>query len=333
MRREHSGNGKIKSMMEGRAARAFAVAASAFFCVLTMLEFAAFRLEWNVPALGGVRDFWSEEMQKGELALDESTENVLFDGPSAPGREKGADVKTQGGGSDPGASEEGSTGGDGAVSGGNQSGIVGEAEDGISGMSGADSHGGADAPENGKQEQKPEFPYYIRINRRQNCITVYTVDEGGEYTIPHRAMLCSTGLYNATPTGTFQISNKYLWRELYGGVYGQYATRIYRGILFHSVPYYRKDKSTLSADKYNKLGQQASMGCVRLTVEDAKWIVENCPEGTTVEIYDDDDPGPLGKPEASKIDLDDPRKGWDPTDPDADNPWREASETEWRDIP
>lgn len=40
------------------------------------------------------------------------------------------------------------------------------------------------------------------------------------------------------------------------------------------------------------------MGCVRLTVEDAKWIAENCPEGTTVEIYDGEDPGPLGKPEA-----------------------------------
>ena len=63
------------------------------------------------------------------------------------------------------------------------------------------------------------------------------------------------------------------------------------------------------------------MGCVRLTVEDAKWIYDNCPSGTYVEIYDSEDPGPLGKPEALKLDADSPNKGWDPTDPDERNPW------------
>ena len=173
-----------------------------------------------------------------------------------------------------------------------------------------------------------EFPYYIKINRRQNCITVYTLDENGEYTVPYKAMICSTGLYNATPRGTFHLSTKYLWRELYGKVYGQYATRITGGVLFHSVPYYKKSKSALCTEKYNKLGQQASMGCVRLTVEDAKWIADNCPSGTTVEIYDNDDPGPLGKPEAAHIDTDSPNKGWDPTDPDVENPWHQLSDDE-----
>lgn len=70
------------------------------------------------------------------------------------------------------------------------------------------------------------------------------------------------------------------------------------------------------------------MGCVRLTVEDAKWIADNCPSGTTVEIYDDDDPGPLGKPEAALIDTDSPNKGWDPTDPDVENPWHQLSDDE-----
>ncbi len=44
-------------------------------------------------------------------------------------------------------------------------------------------------------------------------------------------------------------------------------------------------------------------------MEDAKWIAENCSEGTTVEIYDGEDPGPLGKPEAEKIDSDRPKPG------------------------
>lgn len=70
------------------------------------------------------------------------------------------------------------------------------------------------------------------------------------------------------------------------------------------------------------------MGCIRLTVEDAKWIAENCPSGTAVEIYDADDPGPLGKPETIKIDTDNPNKSWDPTDPDTENPWSNLSDTE-----
>ena len=87
-----------------------------------------------------------------------------------------------------------------------------------------------------------------------------------------------------------------------------------------------KNKSTLYWDKYNKLGQQASMGCVRLTVEDAKWIYDNCPSGTAVEVYDSEDPGPLGKPETLKLDKDNINKGWDPTDPDERNPWHQWSE-------
>lgn len=179
---------------------------------------------------------------------------------------------------------------------------------------------------NGTADGGEAFPYYIKVNRKQNCITVFRMDADGAYTEPYRAMVCSTGLYNATPRGTYHLSTKYLWRELYGGVYGQYATRITGGVLFHSVPYYRKSKSTLCTDKYNKLGQQASMGCIRLTVEDAKWIAENCPQGTTVEIYDGENPGPLGKPEAEKIDLDSPNKSWDPTDPDENNPWLAMSD-------
>lgn len=170
--------------------------------------------------------------------------------------------------------------------------------------------------------ENDSFPYYIKVNRQANCVTIYIKDDQGEYTIPVKAMVCSVGLKGNTPLGVFRTSTKYNWRYLYGDVYGQYAYRINGPILFHSVPYYKKDKSTLKAEEYNKLGEPASKGCVRLSVEDAKWLIDNCPEGTTVEIYDSEDPGPLGKPEAIKIDTSSPNKGWDPTDPDEANPWK-----------
>lgn len=172
-----------------------------------------------------------------------------------------------------------------------------------------------------------KHPYYIKINRRQNCVTVYKLDEKGKYTIPVKAMACSVGVNNATPTGTFHISNQYRWHTLMGNVYGQYCSRIVDGVLFHSVYYSDTDPSTLAYNSYNRLGTAASHGCVRLNVADAKWIYDNCASGTTVKIYDGNDPGPLGKPTPVRIDTSSKYRGWDPTDPSKDNPWRKMAPT------
>ena len=89
-----------------------------------------------------------------------------------------------------------------------------------------------------------------------------------------------------------------------------------------SVPYSKQDNSTLLYRSYNKLGNAASHGCVRLTTADAKWIYDCCPLGTTVMIYDSWGGTVLPKPSAVKISASDGRRGWDPTDPDPANPWR-----------
>ena len=34
-------------------------------------------------------------------------------------------------------------------------------------------------------------PYYVKVNRLQNVVTIYTLDEDGYYTKPVRAMVCS----------------------------------------------------------------------------------------------------------------------------------------------
>jgi lipoprotein-anchoring transpeptidase ErfK/SrfK len=311
----------IEKVWKNRAAIVIAIAATVFMCGLTALEFVALRMEWNLPVLayvtGDSDSYIFEEYRSDEMKLDDSTENVLLEEDMRQGKSQSRDDRQEDITQSESQSEKS---GKDAVQGESQS------ENRQEDVSQKENTQEKDSQQ--PASDKTEFPYYIKINRRQNCITVYTSDENGEYTVPYKAMICSTGLYNATPRGTFHLSTKYLWRELYGKVYGQYATRITGGVLFHSVPYYKKSKSALCTEKYNKLGQQASMGCVRLTVEDAKWIADNCPSGTTVEIYDDDDPGPLGKPEAAHIDTDSPNKGWDPTDPDVENPWHQLSDDE-----
>lgn len=184
----------------------------------------------------------------------------------------------------------------------------------------------------GKAEAaKNSSPYQLRVNRIYNTVTVYAKDSKGEYTKPVRVMLCSVGVNleqttGFTPTGSYNTSAKYRWRALFGDVYGQYATRITGNILFHSV-YYLEDKKpdTLNAEEFNKLGERASKGCIRLNCADAKWIYDNCPIGTNVVIYDDElSPGPLGVPEAIKIPED---AIWDPTDPSPNNPYKKLVPT------
>ncbi len=165
------------------------------------------------------------------------------------------------------------------------------------------------------------LPYFLEVNLTQNVVTVYGQDAQGQYVKPVKSFLCSVG--SSTPTGTFQTSDKYVWRALYGDVYGQYATRITGDILFHSVPYLRMyDKGSLQYQEYNLLGQSVSMGCVRLTVEDAKWIYDHCPSGTSVRIVHSDAKLPLTPKKTEIIDANQlDTRGWDPTDPDASNPW------------
>ncbi|MBR1385597.1 MAG: L,D-transpeptidase family protein [Bacilli bacterium] len=164
-------------------------------------------------------------------------------------------------------------------------------------------------------------PYYIEVIRNQNVVVVYGKDENGNYSKIVKVFICSVGKNNYTPVGTFKTSKGYAWGSLYGGVYGQYSTRITGHILFHSVPYYTRNKGNLEWQEYNKLGTSASAGCVRMTVRDVKWIYDNVSAGTTVKIYDGALPNGVVKPTLKRIPADSPNRGWDPTDPDPSNPW------------
>lgn len=161
--------------------------------------------------------------------------------------------------------------------------------------------------------------YHIRVNKTMNVVTIYGLDDNNEFTVPVKEMLCSTG--KDTPLGNFAISEKQEWLLLEGDVWGQYACRIFESFLFHSVPYDEKRKDSLKPDYYNKLGTQASAGCIRLAVEDCKWIYDNCEEGTTVEIYEGQEILPFPTPTSIKVPD---YTGWDPTDPDQNNPWLKA---------
>ncbi len=170
-------------------------------------------------------------------------------------------------------------------------------------------------------EPNYESPYYIVVYAGSSqSVAVYTKDSSGCYSVLEKCFTCSTGAPESpTRTGQYRIRAKYRWRLLYGDVYGQYSSSISNSYLFHSVPYFKERENTLDMGEYDKLGTQASHGCIRLCVRDTKWIYDNCPIGTQVNIVNESGPAGAGFP---PLDYDPAYKGWDPTDPDSDNPYK-----------
>ena len=169
----------------------------------------------------------------------------------------------------------------------------------------------------------------IVVNTALNVTTFYDADGKAV-----KAFACSTGRRDGheTPEGTFSMGEWIIkpsneWCYMADGTEGLYAYRIIdninNDIMFHSVPYLETDHGTIEYEEYNKLGDYASMGCIRMACADVRWLGEHCGTGTTVEIhYDENESLPLPKPDPIRIpeELEQVR-GWDPTDPDPENPW------------
>ena len=134
------------------------------------------------------------------------------------------------------------------------------------------------------QAEEYVFPYKIIVDISDQRVYIGSWN-GSAYQKLVKRMRCSTGKDSTpTPTGTYQMDGKagdewYYFKDF--DCYARWATRIVGGILFHSITYNSRKRPTGST---RSLGRKASHGCIRLSVEDAKWIYDNCPAGTTVVI-------------------------------------------------
>lgn len=132
-----------------------------------------------------------------------------------------------------------------------------------------------------------EKPFYIKVSTGDQRVYVYRW-VNGDYKLLIKSMICSTGVGSTTPTGVF-VSTGHRDKRWHYFVefhcWAQYAFVITGNILFHSVLYSSNSEDSLRTSSVSNLGHKASHGCVRLRVEDARWIYEHCGEGQVIEVY------------------------------------------------
>ena len=133
-----------------------------------------------------------------------------------------------------------------------------------------------------------DMPYYIGVDLTNQIVTVYRTEDDAIV----RQMLTSTGINDSTPEGTFYMEPKgrlsergeWTWLRQYQ-CWVKFASRIYHGYMFHSLPFEEKDESTMIEQSVKEFGMPASHGCMRLRVDDARFIAKECLQGTKVVIY------------------------------------------------
>ena len=105
----------------------------------------------------------------------------------------------------------------------------------------------------------------------------------GKWTLM-REMIVSTGApINPTPKGEYKTTVHTEHFNSYG-VRAWYATGFIGGLyLFHSSPYEIDSEPRVCTD--DRLGEPHSHGCVRMKLEDAKWMYDNLPLRTKVVIF------------------------------------------------
>ena len=125
------------------------------------------------------------------------------------------------------------------------------------------------------------YPYRVEVSIDEQRVRVYELNDEKRYDLV-QTFTCSTGLHNTTPRGVFLDGhpvNRWHYFEKFN-CWAQYSFEVTGDIMFHSVIYSSNNERSLRTGSLSALGNPASHGCIRLTVEDAKWLFEHCKRGT-----------------------------------------------------
>ncbi|MCT4509456.1 MAG: L,D-transpeptidase [Tepidibacter sp.] len=120
----------------------------------------------------------------------------------------------------------------------------------------------------------------IWVDTKKNM--VYTFKGKDKEWKIEKKMVCTDGKAS-TPTvkGDFTIKSRAPWLISYNKqVKAKYKVRFYGNYYFHSILFDSKGENIVDS----RLGKSLSHGCIRLSIEDAKWIYDNVINNTAVHI-------------------------------------------------
>ena len=175
-----------------------------------------------------------------------------------------------------------------------------------------------DVKEQETKENEKADKYYIEVNQRKNIVIIYQYSKDEKSREQIKAFQSCVG--KEVPRGTFKTGRKYTWLDIYQG-WHKYNTELGNGVWIQSAVYKDKNDYSLSKASYNSLGKSKAEGkSILLSAKDAAWIYEHCKEGTKVSVIkgrknDELSVSPEAKVSTYKY------CGWDPTDPDKNNPY------------
>lgn len=133
------------------------------------------------------------------------------------------------------------------------------------------------------------IPYFVEVDVKNQLIKVFRRDANQEFTDLYKVFTASTGTAKfPSDVGTWTLKGrKAAWATFptWGGGLAQYWTQINPSIAFHSFLY--SSNRSINMGSVNALGRPASHGCIRLTIQDAKWIYDHIGKGTDVWIHED----------------------------------------------
>ena len=123
--------------------------------------------------------------------------------------------------------------------------------------------------------------YLILVNKSTFTVAIY--ERGGGSWIRVESFPCTIGAPgHDTIEGVFHVGYKQYYFDSYGARCF-YATQFCGNFLIHSTLYNKCPGPTSPMD--GRLGMALSHGCVRVAIENAEWIYNHIPGGTTVVVY------------------------------------------------
>ncbi len=124
--------------------------------------------------------------------------------------------------------------------------------------------------------------YLINVNLTNQNIKIYKDAE------LIKDIVCSTGTIGnqntETPLGKFKVIVR--GEEFYNSLLNEgakYYLQFFGDYLIHSIPV--DENGNIIEKEEDKLGSPASHGCIRVSVENAKWLYDNVPDGAEVFIH------------------------------------------------